>query len=184
MPGWQDVDDIQLLTKAKMGEAEAFGELYERYAQSIFRFLYAHVTDRLDAEDLTEEVFLRVWRSLPGYQEQGVPFLAFLFRIARNALIDFYRRSGRSGQHMSLNVQPIPDLLADPSASVSVNLEYQEIRQTLTKLKDEYRTVLVLRFLNDLSPEETSRAMGRTPGAVRILQHRALVALRSLLEGT
>jgi RNA polymerase sigma-70 factor (ECF subfamily) len=173
---------MQLLSKAQAGEAEAFGELYLRYAQTVFRFLFAHLNDRLDAEDLTEEVFLKVWRCLPEYHEQGVPFLAFLFRIARNALIDFYRRSGRSGQHISLNTRSDTDMITDPGESVLENLEYQEIRQTLAKLKDDYRTVLVLRFISELSPLETARAMGRTEGAVRILQHRALVALRGMLN--
>ena len=84
MPDWQDIEDVQLIARAQDGEADAFGELYERYVQTIFRFVYVRLDDRRDAEDLTEEVFLRVWQSLPGYREQGVPFLAFLFRIARN----------------------------------------------------------------------------------------------------
>ena len=83
----QPVEDIQLIQQSQKGDTQAFGELYERYAQRVFRYLYAHLDNRLDAEDLTEEVFLRVWKSLGGYQEQGVPFLAFLFRVARNALI-------------------------------------------------------------------------------------------------
>ena len=93
-----EVDDIQLLKTAQDGNAEAFGELYERYAQRVFRFLYAHLNNQQDAEDLTGEVFLRVWRALGNYKERGVPFLAFLFRIARNALIDHYRRTGKPKQ--------------------------------------------------------------------------------------
>jgi RNA polymerase sigma-70 factor (ECF subfamily) len=184
MPGWQDLDDAQLVIAAKAGDPEAFGELYTRYAQVVFRFLSAHVNDRMDAEDLTEEVFMRVWRTLPSYQEQGVPFLAFLFRVARNALIDFYRRSARAGKHASLEANPLADIRSDPGDAAMANLEHQEIRGTLNLLRDDYRTVLVLRFLSDLSPEETAQVMERTEGAVRILQHRALAALRNLLEGS
>jgi RNA polymerase sigma-70 factor, ECF subfamily len=178
----QDTDDNELLKNAQCGEAEAFGELYQRYSRIVFRFIYAHLNERLDAEDLTEEVFLRAWRSIAGYKEQGVPFLAYLFKIARNVMIDFYRRAGRSGGHMSIDEKPFPDLGPDPGETAMVNLEHQEIRSTLDQLRDDYRTVLILRFLSGLSPEETGDVMGRTPGAVRILQHRALSALRNLLE--
>ena len=99
---WQEFSDVQLLEDAQSGNAEAFGELYERHAQKVFRFLYARLDNRLDAEDLTEDVFIRVWRSLPTYRDWGNPFLAYVFRIARNALIDHYRRSGASKQLMSL----------------------------------------------------------------------------------
>ncbi len=184
MPGWQEVDDVQLIELVQNGEAEAFGELYERYVQTIFRFIYARLDDRQDAEDLTEEVFLRVWQALPDYREQGVPFLAFLFRIARNAVIDFYRTSGRSGYQESIDETPIHDLQADPGEVAIANLEHQEIRQILDTLRDDYRMVLVLRFLSELSPEETAQVMGRSIGAVRVLQHRALSALRNILEGS
>jgi RNA polymerase sigma-70 factor (ECF subfamily) len=182
MPGWQDSGDFELLKIAKEGDTGAFGELYERHSRVVFRFLYAHLSDRLDAEDLTEEVFLRAWRSLSAYNDQGVPFLAYLFKIARNVLVDFYRRTGRSGGLMSIEEKTIPDFRSDPSETAMVSLEHQEVRRTLEKLREDYRTVLVLRFLSGLSPEETGEVMGRTPGAVRILQHRALSALRSLLE--
>src|SRR5512134_325908 len=102
MLAWQDADDAQLLTIAKSGEAEAFGALYERYADPIFRYLYARLDNRLDAEDLTEEVFLRFWRSLPRYRDKEFPVAAFLFRIAQNALIDHHRRSGRIAQNLSI----------------------------------------------------------------------------------
>lgn len=180
--GFRDKEDNELLALAKQGQSEAFSELYLRFAPPIFRFLFSHLDDRLDAEDLTEEVFLRLWRFLPQFQDQGVPILAFLFKIARNALIDFYRRSGRAGGHMSIEEHPIPALQFDPGESALASLEHQEVRQTLNQLREDYRMVLALRFLSGLTPEETGEVMGRTPGAVRILQHRALSALRNLLE--
>jgi len=182
MPAWQDSEESELIEIAKGGEADAFGELYRRYAKIVFRFIYANLNDRFDAEDLTEEVFLRAWRSLSNYRQKGVPFLAYLFKIARNVLIDFYRRAGRSGGHMSIEDKQITDFNPDPGETAILNIEHQEIRNTLTELREDYRTVLVLRFLSGLSPEETGAVMGRTPGAVRILQHRALSALRSRLD--
>ena len=182
MSNWQEVDDIQLIKIAQEGNAEAFGELYERYASRVFRFLYAHMDNRLDAEDLVGDVFLRVWRSLPNYQEQGVPFLAFLFRIARNALIDHYRRASKSKQNVSIEDITLRDSGPGTGDKVVANLEHEEIKQTLGQLREDYRTVLVLRFLSELSPEETANVMDRSAGAVRVLQHRALAALRKLME--
>jgi len=182
MPDWQNSDDSDLIKIAQEGDTDAFGELYQRYAKIVFRFIYANLNDRLDAEDLTEEVFLRAWRSLSKYRQKGVPFLAYLFKIARNVLIDFYRRAGRTGGQMSIEEKQITDFNPDPGETAILNIEHQEVRNTLTQLREDYRTVLVLRFLSGLSPTETGQVMGRTPGAVRILQHRALSALRSLLE--
>jgi RNA polymerase sigma-70 factor (ECF subfamily) len=178
MPVWHEAEDKQLLIASKKGDAEAFGELYERYALSVFRFVFAHTSDRMDAEDLTEEVFLRTWRSLGNYQERGVPFLAFLFRIARNAIIDHYRQTGRI-EHTELEAVPyIKDQTPGPVEVMTASHERQELKQKLDQLREDYRNVLVLRFLSDLSPEETAQVMGRSVGAVRVLQHRALNALR------
>jgi RNA polymerase sigma-70 factor (ECF subfamily) len=178
---WQDTTDAELLYRAQDGNAEAFGELYERHAQSVFRFLYSHLSNRLDAEDLTGEVFLRAWRSLPKFREQGVPFISYLLRVARNALIDFYRRT-RNVQEDDIEETVIPDRQVGPAEMVTAKLENQKLRKTLEQLHDEYRTVLTLRFISELSVEETSAVMGKSDGAVRVLQHRALAALRKLLE--
>lgn len=186
MPTWQNpeqnAEDIQLLKKAQDGDADAFGQLYERYVTIIFRYTYAHIGDRMDAEDLTEEIFMRVWRTLSKYREQGVPFIAYLFRVGRNALIDHYRRSKRSDQPMLLEEDVITDTRPDPSAEVQANIERQEVRELMGQLREDYREVLYYRFLAELSPEETAQVMGKSAGAVRVLQHRALAALRELFE--
>lgn len=182
MSDWHQVDDIQLLQIAREGNTEAFGHIYERYAERVFRYLFAHLDNRLDAEDLTEEVFLRVWRSLPDYREQGVPFLSFVFRIARNALIDHYRRD-RSSQHKdAIEEVNLPDQKPGPVEMAIASLERTELIEALKGLRDDYRTVLVLRFLGELSPEETAQVMGRSAGAIRVLQYRALKALRTRLS--
>lgn len=182
MNGGEEVVDIQLLNQASQGDSRAFGELYERYAPRVFRFLFAHLDNRLDAEDLLAEVFLRVWRSLPSYQERGLPFAAFLFRIARNLLIDYYRQSSQARGHVSIEDLSLQDSDPTPGERVSAGLERSELRQYLAQLREDYRSVLVLRFLGELSPEETAQVMGRSPGAVRVLQHRALAALRAIME--
>ena len=180
MLNWKEVEDPQLLKFAKDGDADAFGEIYERNVKIIFGYLYANLDSRLDAEDLTEEVFLRAWGSLDGYHETGVPFSAYLLRIARNALYDHYRRSKhRSNQLAIENVNIVAD--ADPTEAVSDNLQHAELREVLGDLKEDYRLVLVLRYLKELSPSETAEVMERSVGAVRVLQHRAIDAVRKLL---
>ena len=184
MTDQQPRDDTQLIQAAQNGDTEAYGELYERYATRVFRSLSAHLDNRLDAEDLTEDVFLRVWRTLGNYKEKGVPFLAFLFRVARNALIDHYRRSAKGEEDVSIEDLYLRDQTPGPVDAVLAIMEHQQLRGMLMELREDYRTVLVLRFLSELSPEETARAMGKSSGAVRVLQHRALAALRGIMEDT
>jgi len=172
-------DDEPLILKAKNGDTEAFGILYERYAETIFRYIYSHLNSQQDAEDLTEEIFYRAWKALPNYDERGLPFSAFLFRSARNSLIDFYR------QHKA--IEPLEDLEwrangePDPEDEVTARIESDDLRKTLSQLREDYRSVLIFRFLSGLSPEETAEMMDRSVGAVRVLQHRALSALKGLL---
>jgi RNA polymerase sigma-70 factor (ECF subfamily) len=182
MSNWRKVDDIQLLKIAQKGDAEAFGEIYERHAQKVFRFLYAHLMHRRDAEDLTEEVFIRVWRALPGYREQGTPFMSFVFRIARNVMIDHYRHDRHTMEQVSSEDVTIRDPEPGPVELMQNEVQRQELVQALEGLREDYRLVLVMRFLSDLNPEETARAMGRSAGAVRVLQHRALIALRANMD--
>lgn len=178
----QEHDDALLIQSAKNGDADAFGVLYERYADSVFRFIYSQTSDRLDAEDITADVFLKAWRSLPRYKERGYSFSAYLFRIARNVLIDSRRKRKPVSDLSEEEIVNLPDaMLPEPSAMLSTKIQHRELVTVLDQLREDYRTVLVLRFLNELSPEETSQVMGRSVGAVRVLQHRALSTLRKLI---
>ena len=182
MPGWQHPEETDLVRGAQAGDVEAFGKLYDHYAPSLFRFLAAHTDDTLDAEDLTEEVFIKVWKALPGYRQRGLPFTAYLFRIARNALTDHYRRSRRRGDPLPIDEALLRDEGADPAQLVVAAQERRQIRQLLAGLREDYRTVLTLRFFSGLSSQEVAQVMGRSPGAVRVLQHRALLELEKLLS--
>lgn len=183
MKAWRDLDDRQLIQAAQKGEAEAYGELYERYAENIFRFVFSHVSGRLDAEDLTEEVFLRVWRNLHNYREQGVPFLAYLFRVARSVVIDHYRSSAQKQAVVSIEEVALHSQEPGPSESLLQQADYDEVRAAITDLREDYRMVLMLRFWAGLSPTETAQVMNRSDGAIRVLQFRALNALRLKVSG-
>jgi RNA polymerase sigma-70 factor (ECF subfamily) len=180
--GPHEHDDAQLIQQAKEGDADAFGELYERYADSLFRFVYSQTYNRLDAEDITAEVFLRAWRSLSRYKERGYSFSAYLFRIARNVLIDSRRKRKPVSMVSDDEVEHLPDVSnPEPSAILAIKMQHKELVSILDQLREDYRTVLVLRFLNEMSPEATAEAMERSVGAVRVLQHRALSSLRKLM---
>jgi RNA polymerase sigma-70 factor (ECF subfamily) len=182
MPESSPHADAFLVQLAQAGETEAFGTLYEQYAALVFRFLYAQLPDRFDAEDLTADVFMRAWRSLPRYRERGYPFSAYLFRIARNVLIDHQRRAGRVETLSEDYAEMLISEEGTPDERLLARLERQALQRTLSGLREDYRTVLVLRFISELSPEETAQAMGRSPGSVRVLQHRALQALRKSMD--
>ena len=171
--------DEQVIQQVKNGDTEAYGMLYEQYAEVIFRYVYSHLDNRLDAEDLTEEIFLRAWRALPKYDERGLPFTAFLFRIARNSLIDYYRQKKVVS---SLEEMEIQSHEAGPEEATDMRIENHALRETIAELREDYRNVLIFRFLSGLSPEETAQVMQRSVGAVRVLQHRALSALKDLMD--
>ncbi len=175
-------DEPVLLKNAQKGDTEAFGVIYERYALRVFRYLYAHMNDRMDAEDLTEETFLRAWRSLRDYNQRGSPFFAFLIRIARNALIDHYRNKPQFEGDLLGMENYLRDPLPGPGEQALVNSMHGELRTHLSQLREEYREVLVARFLLGLSPEETAKVMGKSQGAIRVLQHRALASLKTQIE--
>ncbi len=172
-------DDEKVIQQVKNGDAEAYGLLYDQYAEVIFRYVYSHLEGRLDAEDLTEEIFLRAWRALPKYDERGLPFSAFLFRIARNSLSDYYRQRKIVSSIEDIELQSHEP---GPEETVEVQIENRSLRETIAKLREDYRNVLIFRFLSGLSPEETAAVMQRSVGAVRVLQHRALSALKDLME--
>jgi RNA polymerase sigma-70 factor, ECF subfamily len=175
--------DQELIRKAQNGDTVAFGELYECHAPAIFRYLFAHLDSQMDAEDLTGEVFLKVWQSLPKYDERGVPFLAFLFRVAHNALVDHYRQTNRQELKTHEELEEFKqEGDPEPIEMVGNRMEHQQILRVLTRLRPDYRSVLTLRFLSELSPEETAQVMKRSVGAVRVLQHRALAALRQEMD--
>lgn len=172
-------DDKELVIKAQAGNVDAFGILYERHAPAIYRYLYAHLPESMDAEDLTGEVFLKTWQSLSNYRQRGTPFLAFLYRVAHNALVDHYRRSRHNDQQFSTDHEEVlKDANPGPAEVIGTRLEHQELLQIMSYLHKDYQTVLILRFISELSPEETAQVMGRSAGSIRVLQHRALAALR------
>jgi len=176
-----DRSELDLVTRAREGDVDAIGTLYDQHHETIFRYLWLRVNDLKLAEDLTGDVFMRMLSALPRYQPMGMPFRAWLFRIAHNLLVDHWRKPG--------NCEPIPlDLIeeqsddGDPSLKVERNLLVAHVSRAMTQLEPNQHEVIVLRFVMGLSLQEVARAVGKTEGAVKSLQHRGLAALRRALE--
>ena len=139
-------EDAHLIQKAKDGDANAFGELYERYAEQVFRFIYSQMSHRLDAEDLSTDVFLKAWQSLDRYEERGFSFSAYLFRIARNLIIDSRRGRKPVDPISEDELMNFPEsIISDPSTILAAKVQHKELVNILGQLREDYRTVLIFR---------------------------------------
>lgn len=168
----------QLKTKR---DPEVYGELYDLYVTRIYRFIYFKVSSSSDAEDLTAEVFLKTWEYLKERREIE-SFGGLLYKIARNLVIDFYRR--RSLKEVGLE-QVFAERLSDGGATVEKLINANEaltIINNLRLLKEEYREVLTLRFIDGLDVGEAAEILGKSQIGIRVLTHRALKTLRKLIE--
>ena len=172
-------DDGELVRRSQAGDQEAFRALYERYAPQVYSFLLGYFHDSALAEDLTQETFVRAWEALPRYKERGY-FRAWLFRIARRLAIDADRYRKIRPQTF-FEEEAFPSQAQDPGEILEQKQAFNELRVALENLKKEYREVIVLRFLLGLSVAETASVMDRSQGTVRVLQHRALRALRRVI---
>lgn len=176
------MEELQLAEQAKNGNAEAFGTLYDRYFNRIYRFIYLKVTNTADAEDLTHQVFLKSWKNIKRFQaRKGIPFSSWLYRIAVNAVIDFYRTSRKETDIELADKQGV--LREDPGYAerMDMEIEMEQVRGALQKLDSVEQDILLMRFVDRLSNREVAAALQKSEGAVRVLQHRALKKLRNLL---
>jgi RNA polymerase sigma-70 factor (ECF subfamily) len=172
----------RLVARAREGDARAFGRLYDAYADRVYGFVRARMTSAHDAEDVTATVFMKAWEAIASYDDRGIPFAAWLFRIARNAVIDEYRRSAR-GPVLS-EAEGAVDVTegSDVDTVVLERAEAGRVRAAIGRLTEEQAAVLVLRFWWDLSLRDTADALGKNENAVKALQHRAMRSLARVLE--
>jgi RNA polymerase sigma-70 factor (ECF subfamily) len=167
----------EFVARAQSGDRDAFGDIYVACHSQIRGFLLRRVADSETAEDLAQQVFVKAWQGLPRYRRTSAPFTAWLYRIARNALVDHYRRSRPT---VGLEGIDIADD-SDRDAELITAEQFEEVEHGLDALRDDYREVIRMRFLMGLSTREVAAAMDRSEGAVRVLQLRAMRALRAQL---
>jgi RNA polymerase sigma-70 factor (ECF subfamily) len=171
--------ETELIARSIDGDTGAFGTLYERYLGAIYRYVYYSVPDHAEAEDLTENVFLKAWQALPRFRLQEAGFRAWLYRIAHNAIIDRHRTRKRT--EPLEEVAHLRDPAPTPETVVEADQEVLRLSAALSRLKPKARQVILCRFISGLSHAETAEALGVSEGHVRVLQHRALKRMRRLL---
>ena len=176
-------EDEGLVQEAVRGNQGAFARLYEANFDRIFRYVYLKIGDREEAEDIAQQVFLHALRSIASFKYQGTPFAAWLFRIAHNQIVDHLRRKTRRPVSVEID-ETVPSNSADPEQEAELRLNVEALSRATQRLTKAQREVLSLRFAGGLSIEETAKAMGKNPGAIKALQHAAVLALRKLLVVT
>jgi len=169
-----------LVDAARVGDEGAIAELYNKYFPRVYRYMLVRTGNVGDAEDLTEEVFIRALGALERFEWRQVPFSAWLFRIAHNAIVSHQRRDGARGRLSPLSPS-LPVNTQGPEEAVEARLALDEVMEATRNLPDAQRRVIALRFGAGLSVAETARALGKTGGNVKVIQHKAIVKLRELL---
>jgi len=171
--------DQRLVDRASGGDREAFGELYDRHVMPLYRHVYCMVNDRQLAEDLTAQTFLQALQAIARYEERGLPFRAWLLRIARNLATNHWRgqrNHNSSRNHGSERAIPSPEQFCE------AKLREEEVWRAVRSLRGDQRQVIILRFVDGLSYPEVAQVLGKSIGAIRVVQYRALSALRRALE--
>jgi RNA polymerase sigma-70 factor (ECF subfamily) len=173
-----------LVRRAQRREPEAFGQLYEEHFDRIYRYVVFRVRNQADAEDITQQVFLKALENIGSYRWRGMPFASWLFRIAHNLVVDHWKKRNRVKVE-AVAPEEIDQMAAessnDPATLAELKFDMKQLAVACEKLSDGQREIVSLRFAGGLSVAESAKVMGKSEGAVKVLQHAALVNLRRIL---
>ncbi len=174
-------DEESLVRRAQHRDQEAFAQLYEEHFDKIYRYVALRIGNEIEAEDMTQQVFLNALQSISSFKWKGIPFSAWLFRIAHNQVVDYFRSKKRT-------TVPLDESLAsndnNPQLVTEQRLDIEQLLLATQQLTEAQREVISLRFAGELSIVQVAKAMGKSQGAVKALQHSAIVALRKTLRVT
>lgn len=177
-----DYNEEEVLARASQGDRDAFGQLYAHYVERIFNYVYYRTGNQHDAEDLTARVFQRAMNHIRNYTDRGVPFSAWLYRIAHNLVANWHRDRSRK-QEIAIDDLPVLPTKGDhPERNLVRSQEQDALLKMIRKLPPERQNLLILKFVENMSNAEIGKIMGRSEGAVKSLYHRTLLALRDQLE--
>ncbi len=178
-----------LIRAAVAGDVEAFGQLYQLYADHIYRYFFYRVRLDNEAQDLTAQVFLNAWKAIGRYKQQEVPFLVWLYTISRNLLINFQKN-----QHQRTTVTALGEGIAEqvpdhneafnPVSSMLRHADNEDLVRAFEQLNEEQQQVIFYRFVENWDHTEVARVMNKSEGAVRAIQFRALQSLRRILNNS
>ncbi len=172
----------ELLVAQAKADPYVFGLIYQRYLGRIYNYMYHRTGSIQDAEDLTEKTFLQAFNHIDRYQDKGVPFAAWLFRIAHNLMANWHRDNHRHRFFRLDVLVPLEDCKADPTIRIETQEEQAELRTVIARLPRDRQQLLLLKFVEGMPNSEIAAIMGRTEGAVKALLHRTLISLKRDLE--
>ncbi|MBI4330920.1 MAG: RNA polymerase sigma factor [Chloroflexi bacterium] len=176
----QDYDDY-LIQQAVEHDRAAFASLYDRYIDRVYKHVYYKVGNQGEAEDITQETFIKAWEAIGSYRKTGAPFVAWLIAIARNLIVDRYRANKRfvpleEGIAIKNNPDTNPEVIAEE------RLESIAVREAIMRLKEDKQRVVMMRYIDGFSYTEIARTMNKTEGAIRVTLFRALNELKDILK--
>lgn len=175
-----ELTDTELIALAKT-DKEAFGELYQRYVERIYNYIYYRTHSKEDAEDLTAKVFQRALIHIPKYEDKGYPFSAWLYRIARNLVLNWHRDTGRRTIIALDDIVNTHEGEGSPEGLVQLVQNEESLLKVVRQLPPDRQELLILKFLHRMPNAEIGEIMGRSEGAVKSLYHRTLLVLRDQL---
>ncbi len=172
-------NEKKYIEEAKTGNRESFGVIYNHYIDQIYRFVLFKVSGKQIAEDLVHETFLSAWQNIKNYKQKEFPISSWLYQIARNKVIDYYRTSKKN---ISIDTEDFDEssLGFEEQRNLDGPMSLEKIKSLISYLKPEYQDVIIMRYIEDLDHKEISAAMNKSEGAVRLLQHRAVNHLKEL----
>ena len=172
-------DEQSLVERAQQHDQEAFARLYEEYFSKIYRYVALRIGNQAEAEDMTQQVFLSAIKSISSFKWRNIPFSAWLFRIAHNQAVDYLRK--RSRRPTTSLVESLISGDGDPQQTAERKLDIEQLILATRQLTPAQQEVISLRFASELPTAQVARIMGKSEGAVKALQHSAIVALRRAL---
>ncbi|MDD4876292.1 MAG: sigma-70 family RNA polymerase sigma factor [Dehalococcoidales bacterium] len=174
-------DEESLIRRAQQHDEKAFTQLYEEHFDKIYRYIAVRIGNVTEAEDMTQQVFLNALKSISSFKWRGAPFSAWLFRIAHNQIIDYFRKNKRST--LPLNESMVSNS-SNPQQETERKSDIEHLLLATRQLTDTQREVISLRFTSELPIAQVAKIMDKSEGAIKALQHSAIVALRKRLQVT
>jgi len=173
-------NEESLVRRAQQHDEEAFTQLYEEYFDKIYRYVALKIGDRMEAEDITQQVFLNAIKAINSFRWRGVPFSSWLFRIAHNQVVDHLRNKAKRA------TVPLEESLVasndNPQLTVEQKLDIEQLNSAAKRLTPAQQEVISLRFAGEMSIAQAANVMGKSEGAIKALQHSAIAALRKVLS--